>query len=85
MPLLWVPGAVEEVEYPGMVRELSPADVELSEDELHTLPRGRARRLGARPPDGAHTHALLDSPERREALKTGARLERVRPRLAPAP
>jgi putative hydrolase of the HAD superfamily len=71
IPLLWVPGAVEEVEYPGMVRELLAGfDVELDDEELHRFLEAEhaawepARQLGAQ------THALLDS-LRDRGLKTG--------------
>src|SRR5437763_3738309 len=71
MPSLWLPGAVEEIEYPGLVRELlghfgvEPTDEELDRflDAEHEawMP---ARRLGAT------THALLESLRARE-LKLG--------------
>lgn len=62
IPLLWVPGSVDEVEYPEMVRELLGGfGVELTEDELGRFLAAEhaawepARHLGA------HTHALLDA------------------------
>jgi putative hydrolase of the HAD superfamily len=71
VPLLWVPGSVDEVEYPGMVRELLGSfGVELSDDELERFLEAEhaawepARQLGG------HTHALLDS-LRERGLKTG--------------
>jgi HAD superfamily hydrolase (TIGR01509 family) len=71
MPLLWVPGSVEEVEYPGMVRELlGEFGVELSEEELS---RFLAAEHAAWEPArllGAHTHALLDV-LRERGLRTG--------------
>jgi len=71
MPLLWVPGSVDEVEYPGMVRELlGEFGVELSEEELD---RFLAAEHAAWEPArllGAHTHALLDS-LRARGLRTG--------------
>jgi putative hydrolase of the HAD superfamily len=70
-PLLWVPGSVDEVEYPGMVRELlEEFGVEVSEDELGRFLEAEhdawepARQLGD------STHALLDS-LRGRGLKTG--------------
>jgi putative hydrolase of the HAD superfamily len=71
MPYLWLPGAVEEIEYPGLVRELlghfgvEPTDEELerfldAEHEAWTP----ARRLGPT------THALLES-LRTRGLKLG--------------
>jgi putative hydrolase of the HAD superfamily len=71
MPLLFVPGAVEEVEYPGLVRELLGGfGVELSDGELD---RFLAAEHAAWEPArllGAHTHALLDS-LRGRGLATG--------------
>lgn len=71
MPLLFVPGAVEEVEYPGLVRELLAGfGVELSDGELD---RFLAAEHAAWEPArllGAHTHALLDS-LRGRGLATG--------------
>jgi putative hydrolase of the HAD superfamily len=62
MPYLWVPGVVEEIEYPGLVRELlGHFGVELSDDELERFLEAEhdawqpARRLGPT------THALLES------------------------
>ena len=71
MPLLFVPGALEEVEYPGMVRELLESfGVAVSDDELD---RFLAAEHAAWEPArlvGAHTHALLDS-LRERGLATG--------------
>jgi HAD superfamily hydrolase (TIGR01509 family) len=71
LPLLFVPGVLEEVEYPGMVRELlSGFGVEVSDDELDGFLAAEhaawtpARQLGA------HTHALLDA-LRARGLLTG--------------
>jgi putative hydrolase of the HAD superfamily len=71
VPLLWVPGTVEEVEYPGMVRELLAGfGVEVTEDELNRfLEAEHAAWEPARQP-GAQTPALLDS-LRDRGLKTG--------------
>ncbi len=70
-PLLFVPGSVEEVEYPGMIREvLGEFGVSLSDDELRRFLAAEhaawtpARRMGAQ------SHALLDSLRARD-LKTG--------------
>jgi putative hydrolase of the HAD superfamily len=70
-PLLWVPGSVDEIEYPGMVRDLLAGfGVELSEEELGRFLEAEhaawepARQLGD------STHALLDSLRARD-LKTG--------------
>ena len=71
VPLLWVPGAIEEIEYPGMVLEaLAHFGVELSDDELARFLEAEheawapARRLGS------STHALLDT-LRARGLKLG--------------
>jgi putative hydrolase of the HAD superfamily len=71
LPLLWVPGSLEEVEYPGMVRELlREFGIEVSDDELARFLEGEhaawepARRMGD------STHALLDSLSER-GLRTG--------------
>jgi putative hydrolase of the HAD superfamily len=71
LPLLFVPGSVEEVEYPGMIRELLAGfGVELGDDELD---RFLAAEHAAWEPArvlGADTHALLDS-LRARGLLTG--------------
>jgi putative hydrolase of the HAD superfamily len=71
MPYLWLPGAVEEIEYPGLVRELlGHFAVELTDEELERFLDAEhdawtpARRLGAT------THALLES-LRGRGLKLG--------------
>ena len=71
LPLLWVPGSLDEIEYPQMVRELLAGfGVELSDDDLARFLEAEhaawepARRLGD------STHALLDSLRERN-LKTG--------------
>jgi HAD superfamily hydrolase (TIGR01509 family) len=71
LPLLFVPGSVEEIEYPGMIREvLAEFGVSLTEDELRSFLEAEhaawvpARRMGAQ------SHALLDS-LRERGLKTG--------------
>ena len=70
-PFFWVPGTIEEIEYPGLVRRLlADFEVTIDDDELTALPRGGARGLGAGPPPGAHTHALLES-LRGRGLKLG--------------
>lgn len=71
LPLLWVPGALDEIEYPGMVRELLDGfGVQISDEDLSRFLEAEhaawepARRLGD------STHALLDS-LRARGLKTG--------------
>jgi putative hydrolase of the HAD superfamily len=71
LPLLWVPGSVEEIEYPGMVRDLLGSfGVEIDDEELDRfLEAEHAAWEPARLP-GAHTHGLLDS-LRSRGLKLG--------------
>lgn len=62
LPLLFVPGALDEIEYPGMIRELLEGfGVEVDDDALD---RFLAAEHAAWEPArllGAQTHALLDS------------------------
>jgi putative hydrolase of the HAD superfamily len=71
LPLLFVPGALDEVEYPGMIRELLEGfGVEVDD---RTLDRFLAAEHAAWEPArqmGAQTHALLDS-LRDRGLATG--------------
>ncbi len=71
LPLLWVPGSLDEIEYPALVRELLDGfGIELSDDDLSRFLEAEhsawepARQLGD------STHALLDS-LRARGLKTG--------------
>jgi putative hydrolase of the HAD superfamily len=71
LPLLWVPGSLDEIEYPAMVRELLEGfGIELSNEDLSRFLEAEhaawepARQLGD------STHALLDS-LRARGLKTG--------------
>jgi putative hydrolase of the HAD superfamily len=71
LPLLFVPGSVDEVEYPGMIRELLASfGVEVDDGALDRFLEAEhaawepARQLGAQ------THALLDS-LRDRGLATG--------------
>lgn len=71
MPLLWVPGSVDEVEYPEMIRELLAGfGVELADDELRRFLEAEHRAWDPARRLGAHTHALLDS-LRGRGLRTG--------------
>jgi putative hydrolase of the HAD superfamily len=70
-PFFWVPGTVEELEYPGLVRQLlGDFGVEVSDEELTRFLEAEhaawepARQLAA------HTHALLDA-LRSRGLKLG--------------
>jgi putative hydrolase of the HAD superfamily len=71
VPLLFVPGSVDEIEYPGMIRELLEGfGIEVDDAALDRFLAAEhaawepARQLGA------HTHALLDS-LRDRGLATG--------------
>jgi HAD superfamily hydrolase (TIGR01509 family) len=71
MPLLWVPGSVDEVEYPEMIRALLGGfGVELADDELERFLEAEHAAWDPARQLGAHTHALLDS-LRSRALRTG--------------
>jgi putative hydrolase of the HAD superfamily len=71
MPLLWVPGSVDEVEYPEMIREvLEGFGVELDHDELERFLEAEHSAWDPARELGAHTHALLDS-LRGRGLRTG--------------
>ena len=70
LPLLFVPGAVEEVEYPGMIRELLGGfgvEVRTTSSTASSPP---STPPGRRRGSWAHTHALLDS-LRERGLLTG--------------
>ena len=71
LPLLWAPGSLDEIEYPGLVRELFGSfGVSVTDDELARFLEAEhdawnpARRLGN------ETHALLDA-LRSRGLKLG--------------
>jgi putative hydrolase of the HAD superfamily len=71
MPLLFVPGALEEVEYPGLVRELFESfGVEVDDEELDRFLAAEHAVWEPARLVGAHTHALLDS-LRERGLATG--------------
>ena len=71
MPLLWQPGALEEVEYPGMVRDcLADLGVGVSEEELERFLEAEHAAWEPARSLGDATHALLDS-LRERGLKTG--------------
>ncbi len=70
-PLFWVPGAVEEIEYPGLIRQcLGDFGVEIADDELDRfLEAEHAAWAPARELAGT-THGLLEALRARE-LKLG--------------
>lgn len=71
MPLLWVPGSVEEVEYPEMIRELLGGfGVDLDDEQLVRFLAAEHAAWDPARLMGNHTHALLDS-LRERGLLTG--------------
>lgn len=71
LPLLFVPGTVEEVEYPGIIREvLGEFDVSLSDAELLRFLEAEHEAWAPAREMGAQSHALLDS-LRGRGLRTG--------------
>jgi len=70
-PLFWVPGTVEEIEYPGMIRDaLAHFGAELSDDELARFLEAEHAAWQPARVLGSTTHALLDS-LREDGLKLG--------------
>lgn len=62
VPLLWIPDSVDEIEYPGLVRELLESfDVEVSDEELARFLEAEHAAWNPARQLGAQTHALLDS------------------------
>ena len=71
LPLLWVPGSLEEIEYPELVRELVTSfGVELTDAELERFLEAEHESWAPARQMGAQTHALLDS-LRDRGLKLG--------------
>jgi putative hydrolase of the HAD superfamily len=61
-PLFWVPGTLEELEYPGLIRQaLAHFDVDLTDDELVRFLEAEHAAWQPARVLGATTHALLDS------------------------
>jgi putative hydrolase of the HAD superfamily len=61
-PLFWVPGTIEEIEYPELVRRLlADFDVTISDDELDRYLVAEHEAWDPARLLGAHTHALLES------------------------
>lgn len=71
LPLLFVPGTVEEVEYPGIIREvLGEFRVSLTDEELLRFLEAEHEAWAPARALGAQSHALLESLRERR-LKTG--------------
>jgi putative hydrolase of the HAD superfamily len=70
-PLVWAPGTVEELEYPGLVRQLlGDFDVEIGDDELDRFLEAEHAAWAPARNLGATSHALLESLRARR-LKLG--------------
>ena len=71
LPLLFVPGTVEEIEYPGLIRALLAGfDIELTDDELGRFLEAEHEAWSPAREMGDSTHALLES-LRGRGLKLG--------------
>ena len=71
LPLLFIPGSVEEVEYPELIRDLLGSfGVELDDAELNRFLEAEHAAWKPARLVGTHTHALLDS-LRERGLLTG--------------
>ena len=71
LPLLFAPGTVEEVEYPGLVRDvLGEFGASLTDAELLRFLAAEHEAWAPAREMGAQSHAMLDS-LRRRGLKTG--------------
>jgi putative hydrolase of the HAD superfamily len=70
-PLFWVPGTIEEIEYPDLVRRLlADFDVTIDDEELDRYLVAEHEAWDPARLLGAHTHALLES-LRGQGLKLG--------------
>src|SRR5437588_11614584 len=71
LPLLWVPGTLEEVEYPGLVRRLlADEGIEVSDDELERFLEAEHTAWQPARMLASTTHALLET-LRARGLKVG--------------
>jgi putative hydrolase of the HAD superfamily len=70
-PLLWAPGMVEEIEYPGLVRQLlGDFGIAIADDDLERYLEAEHAEWAPARKLGSTTHALLES-LRRRGLKLG--------------
>jgi putative hydrolase of the HAD superfamily len=61
-PLFWVPGTVEEIEYPGLIREaLGQFGIEISDEELGRFLEAEHAAWAPARVLGSTTHALLEA------------------------
>jgi len=71
LPLLWVPGTLEEIEYPGLVRRLlAEAGIEVDDGELERFLEAEHAAWHPARMLASTTHALLDA-LRDRGLRTG--------------
>jgi putative hydrolase of the HAD superfamily len=62
VPMFWVPGTLEEIEYPGLVRHLfADFDLELSDEQLAAFLEAEHEAWGPARILGSTTHALLEA------------------------
>src|SRR5438477_7244918 len=62
VPLFWVPGSIEEIEYPGLVRRLlGEFHIEVDDEELGRFLEAEHAAWNPARQLGATSHALLDS------------------------
>jgi putative hydrolase of the HAD superfamily len=70
-PLFWIPGTLEEIEYPGMIRDaLAHFGTQLTDEELSRFLEAEHAAWQPARVLGSTTHALLDS-LREQGLKLG--------------
>ena len=70
-PMFWLPGTLEEIEYPGLVRELlAHFEIDVSDEELDRYLEAEHRAWEPSRVLGGTTHALLES-LRGRGLKLG--------------
>ena len=70
-PLFWVPGTIEEIEYPNLVRRLlADFGIEIDDEELERFLEAEHRAWDPARILAAHTHPLLES-LRARGLKLG--------------
>ncbi|HKB20616.1 MAG TPA: HAD family hydrolase [Gaiellaceae bacterium] len=70
-PMFWVPGTLEEIEYPGLIRELlAHFEIEISDEELRRFLEAEHEAWAPARVLGATTHAMLET-LRSRSLKLG--------------
>ena len=67
VPMFWVPGTLEEIEYPGLVRQLfADFDLELTDEQLDAFLEAEHAAWNPARILGTTTHALLEALRARE-------------------